>query len=300
MKQGLIGIMLALPPIIGIAAQNFQAQGSSAGLTESEARMFSAGASYENFMGRWSRRLAPAYLAFAGVRDGDRVLDVGTGTGSLASVLEADTTLSEITGIDPSEGFIADARRNARTARTRFEVGDAQALRFDRASFDQTMALLVMNFIPDPVKAIGEMRRVTRPGGVVSACVWDYDAGMQMLRFFWDEVVAGDPAMAPRDERNMKLSHAGELGRLWADAGLVDVREEALTIEQRFDSFADYWGAFERGAGPGGAHVVSLTGEQRRQLESRLRRRLLPERGDGPFVLQASAWCVRGRAPGTQ
>ena len=136
MKQGLIGIMLALPPIIGIAAQNFQAQGSSAGLTESEARMFSAGASYENFMGRWSRRLAPAYLAFAGVRDGDRVLDVGTGTGSLASVLEADTTLSEITGIDPSEGFIADARRNARTARTRFEVGDAQALRFDRASFD--------------------------------------------------------------------------------------------------------------------------------------------------------------------
>ena len=300
MRRRLIGIMLALPPIAGIAAQDLQAQGWPAGLTESEARMFSAAASYENFMGRWSRQLAAAYIAFAGVKDGDRVLDVGTGTGALASVLAARTNASEIIGIDPSESFIADARRNTRTERTRFERGDAQVLRFGRATFDQAMALLVMNFIPDPLKAIGEMRRVTRPGGVVSACVWDYDAGMQMLRFFWDEVVAEDPAMAPRDERNMPLSRKGQLGKLWADAGLADVREGALTIEQRFDSFGDYWGAFERGAGPGGAYVVSLPPERRRQLEARLRRRLLGDRGDGPFVLQASAWCVRGQVPEAQ
>jgi SAM-dependent methyltransferase len=268
-----------------------------ANLTEAEAKMFSASAGYENFMGRWSRRLAPAYVAFAGVKNGDRILDVGTGTGALASALEAATTSSEVTGIDPSEGFIGSARKNAKSERMRFEVGDAQALQFKDASFDQTMALLVMNFVPDHNKAIGEMRRVTRPQGVVSACVWDYNAGMQMLRFFWDEVVALDPAMASKDERNMKLSREGQLGELWKKAGLVNVQERPLVIEQSFASFDDYWGAFKRGAGPGGAYVVSLSDERRRELEARMRKRLLGDRADGPFTLKAQAWCVRGEVP---
>jgi ubiquinone/menaquinone biosynthesis C-methylase UbiE len=159
---------------------------ASANLTEREARMFTASAGYENFMGRWSRLLAPAYVAFVGVKNGDRVLDVGTGTGSLAFAVEAATTSGEIVGIDPSEGFITSAKKNAKSGRAKFDVGDAQALQFKDASFDQTMALLVMNFTPDHNKAIAEMRRVTRPQGLVSACVWDYNAGMEMLRFFWD------------------------------------------------------------------------------------------------------------------
>lgn len=298
MKLLSIQIALSLPLTIAMVSnQDTHAQTPPASLTESEAKMFTASAGYENFMGRWSRRLASVYVAFAGVKNGDRVLDVGTGTGALASALEAATTTAEITGIDPSEGFLAYAKKNAKTARTRFEVGDAQALRFKDASFDQTLALLVMNFIPDHVKAIGEMRRVTRPGGVVSACVWDYNAGMQMLRFFWDEVVAQDPAMAPRDERNMKLSREGQLGELWKKTGLVNVQEQALVIEQPFTSFEDYWGAFKRGAGPGGAYVVSLTEERRQQLEARMRKRLLGDRTDGPFVLKAQAWCVRGEVP---
>lgn len=269
----------------------------SAGLTEREAKMFSMSAGYENFMGRWSRLMAPAYIAFVGVKKGDRVLDVGTGTGSLASALEATTAASEVTGIDPSEGFISYAKKNAKSARVRFEVGDAQALQYKDASFDQTMALLVMNFVPDHNKAIGEMRRVTRPQGVVSACVWDYNAGMEMLRFFWDEVVALDPAMAPKDERNMKLSRAGQLGELWKKAGLVNVQEKPLVVEQAFASFDDYWGPFLKGAGPGGAYVVSLTDDRRQQLEARMRKRLLGDRQDGAFTLKASAWCVRGEVP---
>lgn len=269
----------------------------STSLTEQEAKMFSMSAGYENFMGRWSRLMAPAYIAFVGVKKGDRVLDVGTGTGSLASALEATTAASEVTGVDPSEGFIGYAKRNAKSARVRFEVGDAQALQYKDASFDQTMALLVMNFVPDHNKAIGEMRRVTRPQGVVSACVWDYNAGMEMLRFFWDEVVALDPAMAPKDERNMKLSREGQLGELWKKAGLVDVREKPLVVEQAFASFDDYWGSFLKGAGPGGAYVVSLTGDRRQQLEARMRKRLLGDRQDGAFTLKARAWCVRGEVP---
>ena len=266
-------------------------------LTEREAKMFSISAGYEHFMGRWSRLLAPLYIAFAGVKDGDRVLDVGTGTGALASALEGTMTSSEIVGIDPSEGFIGYAQKNAKSGRVRFEVGDAQALRYPDASFDDTMALLVMNFVPDHNKAIGEMRRVTRPRGVVSACVWDYNAGMEMLRFFWDEVIALDPAMAPKDERNMKLSHEGQLGELWKKTGLVNVQEKPLVIEQAFASFDDYWGPFLKGAGPGGAYVVSLPVERRRQLEERMKKRLLGNREDGAFVLKARAWCVRGEVP---
>src|SRR5262245_954536 len=259
--------------------------------------MFTMSEGYERFMGRWSRLLAPAYIAFAGIRDGERILDVGTGTGSVASTLAAAMASSEIVGIDPSEAFIAHAKNNARSDRLRFEVGDAQALRHKDAAFDQVMSLLVMNFIPDHQKAIGEMRRVTRPGGAVSACVWDYNAGMEMLRFFWDEVVALDAAMEPKDERHMKLSREGQLGALWRKAGLTDVQERSLTIEQPYASFADYWTPFLKGAGPGGAYVVSLADERRRQLEARLQKRLLGDRPDGGFTLKARAWCVRGTVP---
>jgi SAM-dependent methyltransferase len=268
-----------------------------AGMSESEARMFSAAGGYERFMGRWSRQLAPAFVEFAGVRDGDRILDVGTGTGALATALARVAPAGEIVGIDPSPGFVEYAGKTHGAGRARFEVGDAQALRFGDASFDHAMSLLVLNFVPEHRKAIAEMRRVTRTRGVVSACVWDYNEGMQMLRFFWDEAVALEPAIEPKDERHMKLSRAGQLGELWREAGLVGVEEAPLAIRQAYASFDDYWGAFLMGAGPGGAHVVSLGEERRRALEARLRKRLLGDRGDGPFTLEARAWCVRGEVP---
>src|SRR5208282_4088578 len=119
-----------------------------ADLTGAETKMFAVSAGYERFMGRWSRLLAPAYIAFAGVKNGDRVLDVGTGTGALAAALEVSMPASEIVGVDPSEGFIAYAQKNAKSTRVHFEVGDAQALKFKDAAFDNTLALLVMNFVP--------------------------------------------------------------------------------------------------------------------------------------------------------
>jgi len=299
MNNNLIRRLLLLSLAIAVLRGHraLAAAQENANITEAEAKMFSASADYERFMGRWSRQLAPEYIAFAGVKNGDRVLDVGTGTGSLAAVLEATMTSSEIVGVDPSEGFISYAKKNAQSGRTHFETGDAQALRFQDSSFDQTMALLVMNFITDHSKAIGEMRRVTRPQGVVSACVWDYDAGMQMLRFFWDEAVALDPVMEPKDERHMKLSREGQLGELWNRAGLVNVQQKPVSIDQAYESFDDYWGPFLKGAGPGGAYVVSLSDERRRELETRIRKRLLGNRGNGPFVLKARAWCVRGEVP---
>lgn len=120
---------------------------------------------------------------------------------------------------------------------------------------------------------------------------------MQSLRFFWDEAVAFDPAIEPRDERHMKLSHQGQLGDLWRNAGFINVTEQPLTIEQSFSSFNEYWGPFTTGAGPGGAYVVSLSTDRREQLEARMRKRLLADREGGPFTLTARAWCVRGEVP---
>jgi SAM-dependent methyltransferase len=297
MNSGRRALMLSV--IIGtISGHNLHAATpENTSLNESEAKMFAVSAGYERFMGRWSRLLAPGYIAFAGVKSGDRVLDVGTGTGSLAFALESTVTSGDVVGVDPSEGFVTSAQKNAKSNRTHFEVGDAQALRFKDASFDNTMALLVMNFVPDHNKAIAEMRRVTRPRGVVSACVWDYNAGMEMLRFFWDEAIALDPAIEPKDERHMKLSREGQLSALWKQAGLVNVQEKPLVIDQAYTSFEDYWGSFLRGAGPGGAYVVSLPEDRRQQLAMRMRKRLLGNRDDGAFTLKARAWCVRGQVP---
>jgi ubiquinone/menaquinone biosynthesis C-methylase UbiE len=299
MKRALTCMVIAasLMTVILAGRELATATWEGANMAGREAEMFSKSAEYERFMGRWGRLLAPEHIAFAGVKHGDRVLDVGTGTGALASALASATKSGEIFGIDPSAGFIAYAENNANSKRLHFEVGDAQALEYKDASFDRTMAQLVMNFIPDHQKATAEMRRVTRPGGVVSACVWDYNAGMQMLRFFWDEVVTLDPATAPKDERNMKLSREGQLAELWKKTGLVNVQEKPLVIDQTFTSFNDYWEPFLKGAGPGGAYVVSLTEERRRNLEERLRKRLLGNRANGAFTLKAKAWCGRGEVP---
>ena len=245
--------------------------------------MFALSEGYELYMGRWSRLLAPPFTAFAGVKDGQRILDVGTGTGALATSFSH----NEVVAIDPSAAFIEHAKKNGRA---HFEVGDAQALRFADQSFDHAMSLLVINFVPDHAKALAEMRRVTRPGGVVSAGVWDYGEGMESLRIFWDEVVALDPSAAPKHERNMKLARAGELGELWQKSGLRDVREEPIVIGQAFASFDDYWRPFLKGVGPGGAYVASLSDERRGELEARLRGRL----PNASLRLKARAWCVKG------
>jgi SAM-dependent methyltransferase len=259
--------------------------------------MFSAGDAYERFMGGWSRALAPLLVRFAGVRDGDAVLDVGSGTGALASAVAAAASSSPIVGVDPAATFVAFAQARHPEDLVRFEVGDAQQLRFADGSFDRTLSLLMLNFLPDPEKGLAEMIRVTRPSGTVAAAVWDYGQGMEMLRVFWDEAIALNPHLDARDERHMRFSRRGELGALWREHRLLDVVEDALTIETRFSSFDDYWSPFLERQGPAGAYVATLSANDREQLRLNLRRRLLGEGPDRPIVLGARAWAVRGTVP---
>ena len=256
--------------------------------------IFSEARAYERFMGRWSRNLAPLFVRFAGVRHGDTVLEVGSGTGELAAAVATMTPSSRIVGIDPSGSYVALAQARHGSALIGFEVGDAQQMRFPGALFDRTLSMLVVNFIPDVRRALTEMRRVTKPKGTVAAEVWDYGDGMEMLRAFWDEAVALAPTIAAKDERNMPLCRRGELAALWREQGLQDVVEEALTIETHFASFDDYWTPFLEKQGPAGAYTASLAPAEREALRVRLRKRLLGDGPDKAIKMSARAWAVRG------
>ena len=257
--------------------------------------MFAESEAYERFMGRWSRQLAPLLVRFADVGERHTVLDIGSGTGALAIAVAEAVPSAQTTGVDPSPEYVKYAQAHTTNGRARFIVGDAQDLHLPDAAFDRTLSLLVMNFIPDPAKALREMTRVTRPGGIVAAAVWDYSAGMEMLRAFWDEAVALDPRVAGRDERNMPLCKEGELAALWRAQGLGDVTGTPLTARLSFVSFDDYWSPFLGGQGPAGAYTRSLSATDRAALEARLRRRLLGTGADRPFTLQGRAWAVKGK-----
>jgi SAM-dependent methyltransferase len=256
--------------------------------------MFAESEAYERFMGRWSRQIAPALVKFATVSPKHAVLDVGSGTGALTSAVLQAAPGARVTGIDPSGAYVQFANQRLGTAQVRFLVGDAQKMEFPDRSFDRTLSLFVMNLIPDHTKALAEMKRVTRPGGVIAAAVWDYGEGMEMLRLFWDEVVALNPAADARDERHMPLCRSGQLAALWRAGGLEQVQEQPLTIPQPFASFDDYWSPFLGGQGPAGAYVRSLSETDRQALATRLRSRLAGGRNDQAFTLNARAWAVKG------
>lgn len=264
-----------------------------------DSKMFGNATKYERFMGRWSRLVAPRLVDFAAAAaDTGRILDVGSGTGSLAEAIAQRKPRARVVGIDPSQEYVAYANsRNSSPDRITFQVGDAQQLTFTNASFDASLSLLVFNFIPDAPKALSEVRRVTRPGGAIAAAVWDYSRDMRMLRVFWDAAAATDPAAEKLDEKHMKLCHAGELSALWKQGGLENVVEQPIEVTTRFASFADYWDPFLLGQGPAGVYASRLSPERRETLRNELKRRLEVRSEQAPLEMVARVWAVRGTAP---
>jgi SAM-dependent methyltransferase len=244
--------------------------------------------SYDRFMGRYSTVLAPSFADFAGVRREQRALDVGCGPGALTTELVARLGADSVAAVDPSEPFVEAAK--ARHPGVDVRRASADALPHSDTAFDVTLAQLVVHFLPDPVAGLVEMARVTRSGGVVAACVWDFAGDRAPISAFWRAARDGDPDV--RDESDLSGARAGHLTDLFAAAGLSDVEETALPVSVEHATFDEWWAPFELGVGPAGAYVAALDGEERVALRERCRGLLPP----APFTLVAAVWAARGSA----
>jgi SAM-dependent methyltransferase len=241
---------------------------------------------YDRFMGRYSVLLAPQLVDLAELSVGQRVLDVGCGTGALTAELVERLGPSAVTAIDPSEPFVAAAR--ARYPGVSVRRASAEQLPFPSDAFDAALAQLVVHFMADPIAGLREMARVTRPGGVVAACVWDHAGGQGPLSLFWEAVRGLDPEV--EDESHLAGARAGHLTELFQAAGLQAVEETSLVVSVEHPSFEEWWEPFTFGVGPAGAHAARLDPDRQAELRERCRQ-ALPQ---APFTLTARAWAARG------
>ena len=248
---------------------------------------------YEQYVGRWSRRVAPRFLAWLQIPAGRRWLDVGCGTGVLSAANLDHTAPASLTGIEPSAGFLEAARRQL-TGRATLHQASATQIPLGAASVDVVVSGLVLNFVPDQRAALTEMGRVTDRGGTIAAYVWDYAGRMELMRVFWDAAIALDPAAAKMDEGvRFPLCRPEALAGLFTGAGLQGVEVAAIDVPTPFTSFDDYWEPFLGGQGPAPAYAMALDEAARTRLRDHLRERL-PAAADGSIRLTARAWAVRG------
>ena len=252
------------------------------------------GDKYESYIGRWSRHVAHEFIEWLAVPAGSRWLDVGCGTGALSQTILQLAAPAAIKGIDRSEGFIAFANEQVNDGRVTFEVGDAENLTDDSATFDAVVSGLVLNFIPHPDRALAEMRRAARAGGTVAVYVWDYAEGMQLIRHFFDAAIALDPNVIELDEGpRFPICRPDALRQLFESIGPKDVEVRAIEIPTVFRDFDDYWSPFLGGQGPAPSYAMSLSEEHRLALRERIRAGL-PHQSDGSISLTARAWAARG------
>jgi len=257
-----------------------------------------AGSSYDIYMGRWSRQVAPRFLDWLDAPDGRRWLDVGSGTGALSAAILAGRKPQSLIAVEPSESLLAQARANVTDGRAEFLLGDAQDLPLPDASVDVVASALVLNFVPDRNKALSEMRRVAAPGGTIGFYVWDYPGGgMQLMQAFWEAANALDPKAGNLSEdRRFPFCTRQQLVELASASGLDEVRSCAIEIPTVFTDFHDYWHPFTLGVGPAPSYCTSLAPELRQRLRDRLDA-TLPRGADGSIPLTAKAWAVRGSTP---
>ncbi len=257
--------------------------------------VWAAGDLYEPYVGRWSRVVARAFLEWLDMPKGNDWLELGCGTGALTQTILDRMSPRSVTAIDSSLGYIEYAKAHVTGGPVSFNVGDAQSLPIDAASFDAAVTGLVLNFVPQPPRAVAELVRVVRPDGVVAAYVWDYGGKMELMRYFWDAAVALDPAAWELDEgRRFPICRPDSLAELFTEAGLRDVEVRPLDVPTEFRDFDDYWSPFLGGQGPAPGYAVSLDEARRCALRDRIRSKL-PIQKDGTIHLTARTWAVRGR-----
>jgi SAM-dependent methyltransferase len=256
----------------------------------------SSGDGYELQMGRHSRLLAPKFIEFAAPRAEGSVLDVGCGTGNLAVELARNPGFASIEAFDFSPAYIAHAKARGADPRINFQTADACAIPFPDATFDTSLSMLVLAFIPEPHRAVREMVRVTKIGGTVAACMWDLRGGLVYGRMFWDTAGALDRNAVELRAKSFSrpITRQGGIAGAFEAEGLHHVQEAALTIAMNFADFADFWAPFDGRDSGFAAYVSSLDAAQKDRFKAALRLAYLDGSPDGPRTYFASAWAARG------
>jgi SAM-dependent methyltransferase len=259
--------------------------------TNEPSSLFDDGSAYERMMGRWSRLVGEKFLDWIAPPKHLAWIDVGCGNGAFTQVLIERCAPAAVTGVDPSEGQLAFARTRPGTRLAQFRLADAQALPFADNSFDAAAMALVISFIPDAQKAINEMARVVRPGGVVATYMWDFEnrgiphapvsAAMASLG-----LVQGGPP-------NRDNSRRDRMQAIWEQAGLTAVATEVIHIDVAYASFDDFWHSTTAPVGPSGKAIADLMPQDRERLKARLREQL-PTAADGRIAYRSSANAVKG------
>jgi SAM-dependent methyltransferase len=243
-------------------------------------------AAYDRFMGRYSVTLSPQLADLAGVAEGQRVVDVGCGSGMLTGELVGRVGAGAVAAVDPSEAFVAAI--GDRHPGVDVHRGVAEQLPFADGEFDAALAQLVVHFMTDPVAGLREMARVTRRGGVVAASVWDLVGGRSPLSPFWIAARQVDPGA--RTELAVRGGRQGDLPAMFAEAGLLDVAEVDHPAHVEHATFEDWWEPFTLGVGPAGAWLVAQSPERQEEVRAACHAHL----GDGPFSIPSHAWAARG------
>lgn len=262
-------------------------------MSDTEIR-FEDGAAYDRMMGVWSRLVGDAFLDWLAPSSGLRWIDIGCGNGAFTEQIVARCAPAEVLGVDPSEGQLAYARANHHAGLARFKQGDARQLPAADATVDAAVMALVLFFVPDPGQGVAEMIRVVRPGGSVSAYVWDLlePDGFPAAPVSEELRPFGIPPILPP---SAEVSRMDVLEQLWRDAGLTDIATRRITVTRTFDSFEDYWATVEIGMA-----MTQLTGrltaEQVALLKERLRARL-PADAAGRVSFPSRANAIKGVVP---
>ena len=267
-----------------LAERLFQRIGERLIVSKSTDFATASGAGYELQMGRFSRLLAPKFLAFSKISDDGPILDAGCGTGSLTAELLSRTSQALIVGVDISSAYVEYCRQNVPDCRTEFDVADLTKLPFADCHFGQAYSQLVLDFVPDTERAFKELFRVLKPGGRFAAAVWDARGGLVFNRMFLDTAAVLDEEAEVLRKKNFTrpLRQPGQLMQIASSTGFSDIRAGELLIRTEFKSFDDYWAPFDGEDGPIPAYFSNRPTDLKAKIKDAVSKAYLDGDKDGP------------------